>query len=73
MCSGSVNPSHRRIVDRAPTPQRGLAAQIGQGIGFLVRHPVLRMLALAASLNNLVFSAIFALDMVFLTTVVGLE
>ncbi|MCI2417459.1 MFS transporter [Saccharopolyspora sp. K220] len=51
----------------------GLATQIGQGIRFLLRHRVLRGLALSASLNNLVFSAIFALEVVFLTTVVGLS
>ncbi|QUH01889.1 MFS transporter [Saccharopolyspora erythraea] len=61
------------LPDADPAPARGgLAGQIGQGVTFLLRHRVLRALALSASLNNLVFSAIFALDVVFLTTVVGL-
>ncbi|MFI1012775.1 MFS transporter [Streptomyces sp. NPDC020965] len=58
---------------RPPAPTGNLAGQIWQGVRFLRGHPVLRMLALSASLNNLVFSAIFALDVIFLSRVVGVD
>ncbi|GAA1087549.1 MFS transporter [Nocardiopsis composta] len=58
---------------RPEPPEGGLAAQVGQGVAFLLRHRVLRVLALSAGLNNLVFSAFFALEVVFLTRVVGVS
>lgn len=56
---------------KPPAPSRGLARQTWHGIGILLRHPVLRLLALAASLNNLILSAALSLEVVFLNRVVG--
>ncbi|MEV0440444.1 MFS transporter [Streptomyces spectabilis] len=54
-----------------PALAHGLARQTWEGLSFVRRQPVLRMLAVSAGLNNLVFSAAFALDVVFLSKVVG--
>lgn len=63
-----------RTPDTRPDANRdGLVREIGAGLRFLARHRVLRVLVLSASANNLVFSAIFGLEVVFLTTVVGLS
>ncbi|MEY7971411.1 MFS transporter [Saccharomonospora xinjiangensis] len=53
-------------------PEGSLAHQVAEGVRFVVRHPTLGPLALSASLNNLVFSAVLALDVVLLTRVAGL-
>ncbi|MFC9126459.1 MFS transporter [Streptomyces sp. NPDC057099] len=56
---------------KPPEPSHGLARQTWQGIRILLRHPVLRLLALSASANNLILSATLSLDVVFLNSVVG--
>ncbi|MFI8199452.1 MFS transporter [Streptomyces sp. NPDC085942] len=60
------------VPDAQPTaPSHGLVRQTWHGISVLLRHPVLRLLVLSASLNNLILSAALALDVVFLNQVVG--
>jgi MFS family permease len=65
------------IREREPVPERtqgpGLWAEIGEGLGFVVRQPILRMIAGCTSTSNLFSSAIFAISVVFLVRQVHLD
>ena len=63
---------------RAPEPaperpaERNLAAEIGEGLGFVLRHPILRMIAGTTGTANLFSAAFTALAVVFLVRSVHL-
>ena len=64
------------IREREPEPERSgernLRREMGEGLHFVVRQPILRMIAGATSTSNLFSSVIFALSVVFLVRDVGL-
>ncbi|MDA2809635.1 MFS transporter [Nocardiopsis sp. RSe5-2] len=63
-----------RTREPAPAPARraGLAGQIREGVAFLLGHRLLRLIVLETALINLFMSAIFAIEVLFLTRTVGL-
>lgn len=62
-----------RTADHPGHRQEGsLARQVAEGVRFVARHPSLGPLALSASLNNLLFGGVFALDVVLLTRIAAL-
>nr|BFE52076.1 MFS transporter [Saccharothrix mutabilis subsp. capreolus] len=48
-----------------PAERQGLGREIAEGVRFVVRHPVLRPLALADAAANFAFAAVLALQVVF--------
>jgi MFS family permease len=46
--------------------RRHLGKEIGEGLGFVLRHPILRMIAATTGTSNLFNSAFFAIAVVFL-------
>ncbi|MDA2805819.1 MFS transporter [Nocardiopsis suaedae] len=61
-----------REPDPAPAGQVGLAGQIREGVAFLAGHRLLRLIVLETALINLFMSALFAIEVLFLTRTVGL-
>ncbi|WP_020380445.1 MFS transporter [Nocardiopsis chromatogenes] len=61
-----------REPDPAPVGRTGLAGQIREGVAFLLGHRLLRLIVLETALINLFMSAIFAIEVLFLTRTVGL-
>jgi MFS family permease len=65
------------IRDREPPPERAgsrsLRAEMAEGLQFVVRQPILRMIAGCTSTFNLFSSAIFAISVVFLVRQVHLH
>ena len=65
------------IPDHEAAPQRperaNLRAEIAEGLGFVLREPILRMIAGATATGNLFSSAFSALSVVFLVRQVGLS
>ena len=62
-----------RTEERPPkaSAQRGMVAQIREGLGYVWRHPNLRPLALAATCININEAALLTLSVVFLVRTVG--
>jgi predicted MFS family arabinose efflux permease len=64
------------ITDREPAParagRRGLHAEMADGLRFVAKHPILRMIAGATSTANLFSSAVTAISVVFLVRQVHL-
>jgi MFS family permease len=64
------------IRDREPAPERpqrrSLRAEMGDGLRFVARHPILRMIAGYTSTANLFSSAVIAISVVFLVRQVHL-
>jgi MFS family permease len=64
------------IADREPVParaeRRGLRAEMADGLRFVARHPILRLIAGATSTANLFSSAVLAISVVFLVRQVHL-
>lgn len=58
----------------APGPRgiHGVRADLMEGLRFLVRHPVLRPLAVAIAINNIAWAAEVTLYVIYLVTVLGL-
>ncbi|MFF3847781.1 MFS transporter [Streptomyces sp. NPDC002328] len=56
----------------APSGRGGLLPEIREGLHHVLRHPVLRMIALSTASVNLFLSGAFALETLFLTRTVGL-
>jgi MFS family permease len=65
------------IRKREPAPERpetrSLRAEIGEGLQFVVRQPILRMIAGCTSTSNLFSSAMIAVSVVFLVRQVHLD
>lgn len=61
-----------REPDPAPAGRTGLAGQIREGVAYLLGHRLLRLIVLETALLNLFMSAIFAIEVLFLTRTVGL-
>lgn len=65
------------IRDREPAPERhdtrSLRAEMAEGLRFVVKQPILRMIAGCTSTSNLFGSAIFAISVVFLVRQVHLD
>jgi MFS family permease len=65
------------IRHREPAPERpearSLRAEMAQGLRFVVRQPILRMIAGCTASSNLCSSAVFAIVIVFLVRQVGLH
>jgi MFS family permease len=65
------------IREHEPAPERteqtSLRAEIGEGLRFVVRQPILRMIAGCTATSNLFSSAIFAISVVFLVRQVHLD
>ncbi len=65
-----------RIRQREPRPafegHRGLWREIGTGLAFVGRHPVLRMITTCTAIANLAGGCLLALTVLFLSRVVGL-
>lgn len=64
-----------RTVEGRPGRAAGarLRAEIGEGLGFVLRHPLLRAIAGCTGSYNLFFSAAFAVQVVFLARVLHLS
>ncbi|MFD9739127.1 MFS transporter [Umezawaea sp. NPDC059074] len=54
-----------REVATPPEERQGLGREIGEGLRFVVSHPLLRPLALCDAAANLAFAAVLALQVVF--------
>ncbi|MFC4063224.1 MFS transporter [Planomonospora corallina] len=67
----------RRIdaVERVPerSARRGLAKEIGEGLRYVAGHPILRMIAAATATANFAGGIFAAIEMIFLSRVVGLS
>ncbi|MEU0677211.1 MFS transporter [Streptomyces sp. NPDC006172] len=57
---------------RPPSGRGGLLPEIREGLHHVLRHPVLRLIALSTASVNLCLSGAFALETLFLTRTVGL-
>ncbi|MCH0543119.1 MFS transporter [Streptomyces sp. MUM 203J] len=55
-----------------PAPDTSLRAQVAEGLAFVLRQPVLRMIALATAVANLFTAMLLAVQTVFLIRVLGL-
>ena len=53
-------------------PGRGIVREVRDGLGLVLRHPVLRLIALSGSLYNLFFLVIQSTVLVYLVSVLGL-
>ena len=61
-----------RVSEPGGAHPTGLMAEIGEGMGWLLRHRLLRALAVMLGAGNLVFSATFAVLVLFAQDVLGL-
>ncbi|GGS10575.1 MFS transporter [Streptomyces nojiriensis] len=55
-----------------PAPRRHLLRDIREGLGYVLSHRILRLIALNTAAVNLFLSAVMALEVLFLTRTVGL-
>ncbi|WP_267246534.1 MFS transporter [Streptomyces sp. PR69] len=66
----------RRIRVAEPRPEAAagasLRAQVGEGLAFVLRHPILRMIALSTGVANFFTAMVLAVQTVFLIRVLGL-
>lgn len=70
---GTLLPRHAgRAADAGEVPRRPLRAEIGEGVRWLWRHPVLRMLAVAICLMNVTFFGAFAILVLYARERLGL-
>ncbi|MFI6447187.1 MFS transporter [Kitasatospora sp. NPDC050543] len=56
-----------------PVPGRSLRADIGEGLSFVLRHPLLRMIAAATAVSNLFAAVLMAVQTVFWVRVLDLS
>lgn len=56
----------------APAPRRHLLRDIREGLGYVLGHRILRLIALNTAAVNLFLSAVVAIEVLFLTRTVGL-
>ncbi|WP_033819255.1 MFS transporter, partial [Kitasatospora sp. MBT63] len=56
-----------------PVPGSSLRAEIGEGIGFVLRHPLLRVIAAATAASNLFSALLMAVQTVFWVRVLDLS
>ncbi|RAJ31789.1 putative MFS family arabinose efflux permease [Kitasatospora sp. SolWspMP-SS2h] len=56
-----------------PAPGSSLRAEIGEGVGFVLKHPLLRMIATATAASNLFGALLTAVQTVFWVRVLGLS
>ncbi|MER8186467.1 MFS transporter [Kitasatospora sp. NPDC094015] len=56
-----------------PVPGSSLRAEIGEGVGFVLKHPLLRMIAAATAASNLFGALLMAVQTVFWVRVLGLS
>lgn len=56
----------------APAPRRHLLRDIREGLGYVLSHRILRLIALNTAAVNLFLSAVMAIEVLFLTRTVGL-
>ncbi|MFI1970598.1 MFS transporter [Streptomyces cinnamoneus] len=63
-----------RAHEERPEPVVGvsLRAQVGEGLAFVLRHPVLRVIACATAVSNFFTAMLMAVQTVFLVRVLGL-
>lgn len=66
-----------RIEAREPpvnrSPDRSLRQDIGEGLGFVFRHPLLRAITMSTGVSNLFSSAAFGVMIVYLARTLGLS
>jgi MFS family permease len=66
-----------RIKTPEPRPGRVSGRRVGrdirQGLSFVLRHPIMRMIVLRSALANMAFSLMFAVEALFLVREVGLS
>ncbi|MFD9726304.1 MFS transporter [Streptomyces sp. NPDC059072] len=55
-----------------PAPRRHLLRDIREGLGYVLSHRILRLIALNTAVVNLFLSAVMAIEVLFLTRTVGL-
>ncbi|MER7578381.1 MFS transporter [Kitasatospora sp. NPDC097691] len=55
-----------------PTPGRSLRAEVGEGVRFVLGHPLLRAIATATAVSNLFAAVLMAVQTVFWVRVLGL-
>ncbi|MGW4894820.1 MFS transporter [Kitasatospora sp. NPDC004240] len=56
-----------------PVPGRSLRAEVGEGVGFVLRHPLLRVIAAATGTANLFGAVLMAVQTVFWVRVLDLS
>ncbi|MFD8291150.1 MFS transporter [Streptomyces lavendulae] len=68
---GSIRAPEQRPATTARTPRPTFTAAVREGLGFVVRHPVLRPLLLCSSATNFFFMGMTGLQVVYLVDELG--